>query len=291
MYGATVPARQAYADRLRDETQGLPVRFFDGYRHDQIASILAQHDVLVMPMIWEETFSILTREALSAGLPVIAARRGALPEAVQDGVNGLLFEPENAADLRRCLLRLIAEPELVRRLGDYETQVKTLDEYAEEIENIYGDLTVSVGRAPGEETLGEDWTPTRRLFLELSTEKMALWREGERLKADHALITQERDYLRQERDHLLQERDRLRQERDFLLQNQTLILQDRELVRSSVQELGELLDIREEQLLERNARLSAIYASTTWKLYQAYETLVHSVVRRPGAVIRQWLRK
>jgi chromosome segregation ATPase len=186
---------------------------------------------------------------------------------------------------------LIAEPDLLSRLGDYETPVKTPDEYAEEIESIYRELLVSFGQAPGEETPREEWTPTRRLFLEISTAKMTLWRESERLKANQALITQERDYLRQERDHLLQERDRLRQERDRLLQEQTRILDDRELIRASAKEFEAILDIREDQLLERNARLEAIYASTTWKLYQAYETFVHSVVRRPGAVVRQWLRK
>jgi hypothetical protein len=284
MYGATVPAQQSYGDRLREEAQGLPVRFFAGYAHDQISSILAQHDVLVMPMIWEETFSILTREALSAGLPVVAARRGALPEAVQDEVNGLLFEPENPDDLRRCLTRLIVEPDLMRRLGEHETQMKTMDEYTDDVENIYEEMIASPDLAPSQDIPREAWTSTRRLFLELSVEKTALWRERERLSAEKALIEQERDYLRQERD-------RLRQERDRLLQEQTRILDDRELIRGAVQELGEILDIREEQLLERNARLDVIYASTTWKLYQAYETVVHSVVRRPGAVVRQWLRK
>lgn len=291
MYGATVPARQAYADRLRDETQGLPVCFFDGYQHDQIGSILAQHDVLVMPGICEETFSLVTREALSAGVPVVAARRGALPEVVQDGVNGLLFEPENAADLRCCLMRLIAEPDLVRRLGEYETQMKTMDEYADDVENIYQEMTVSPDRVQSQDIPQEAWTPTRRLFLELSlektalyAEKTALWRERECLSAEKALVEQERNRLQQERDRLQEERDRL-------LQELTLILEDRELVRSVAKEFEAILDIREDQLLERNARLEAIYASTTWKLYQAYETVVHSVLRRPGAVVRQWLRK
>jgi len=295
LYGVTVPTQHSYIEQIRQEVQGLPVRFFTGYPHDQIASILAQHDVLVVPGICEETFSLVTREALSAGLPVVAARRGALPEAVQDEVNGLLFEPENPDDLQRCLNRLIAEPEIVKQLGAYETRVKTLDEYADDVENIYEAMLASPDRAQNQDISREAWTSTRRLFLELSVEKTTLWRERERLSAEKALIEQERDYLRQERDRLRQERDRLRQERDRLLQEQTRILDDRELIRGAVQELGEILDIREEQLLERNARLDVIYASTTWKLYQAYETFVHSfvhsVVRRPGAVVRQWLRK
>lgn len=137
LYGTDVFGWEAYAARLRTAAAGLPVQFHGAYAHDQFGDILAQHDVLVMPMIWEETFSLLTREAFLAGLPVIAARRGALVEAIHDGVNGLLFEPENAADLRHCLMRLIANPELGERLRRAAPQVKTMEEYAREIEELY----------------------------------------------------------------------------------------------------------------------------------------------------------
>lgn len=140
VYGLVSSDWQLYAERLQAEAKELPVRFHDSYVHDQLGAILMRHDVLVMPMIWEETFSLLTREAFLAGLPVVAVRRGALPEAVQDGINGLLFEPENAADLQHCLRRLIAEPELFDRLCKTDPQVKTIEEYAQEIEAIYGEV-------------------------------------------------------------------------------------------------------------------------------------------------------
>jgi glycosyltransferase involved in cell wall biosynthesis len=54
---------------------------------------------LVMPSIWYENFPRTLVEALAHGLPVIASRLGALPDLVQDGVTGLLFEPGNAQDL------------------------------------------------------------------------------------------------------------------------------------------------------------------------------------------------
>jgi glycosyltransferase involved in cell wall biosynthesis len=132
---------------LQREATGLPVSFHDGYPHDQIGAILSQHDIVVMPGICEETFSTLTREALLAGLPVVAARRGALPDIVQDNVNGLLFEPENAVDLHCCLARLINEPGLVERLRPVDAQVKTVEEYAAEIESVYKDCYGSISRS------------------------------------------------------------------------------------------------------------------------------------------------
>ena len=96
LYGAVLPYWQPYVDQLRRQATDLPVRFCGVYRHEQFAEILSAHDVLIMPMVCEETFSLVVREALTVGLPVVAARRGALPAVIEDEVNGLLFEPENA---------------------------------------------------------------------------------------------------------------------------------------------------------------------------------------------------
>ncbi len=140
LYGAEWPHWRPYLEQLHAAADGLSVTFYGAYPHTQLSAILQQHDVLVMPMIWEETFSILTREALLAGLPVVAARRGALIEAVHDGVNGLLFEPENPDDLRRCLLRLLEEPHLLEQLRQADTSVKTMATYATEVEGIYQEV-------------------------------------------------------------------------------------------------------------------------------------------------------
>ena len=137
LYGAEVMARRAYADRLREDAAGLSVHWGGVYDRAELQSILAEHDVLVMPVIWEETFSVVIREALQAGLPVIAARRGALPEIIEDGRNGLLFEPENAADLRRCLRRLLDEPGLLDRLKPDRFAWRDADAYAQDVERTY----------------------------------------------------------------------------------------------------------------------------------------------------------
>ena len=140
LYGVEWPQWQTYVEQLRVDAKEFPVKFRGPYVHDQLGDILMQHDVLVMPMIWEETFSLVTREAFLAGLPVVAARRGALIEAVQDGVNGLHFEPENPVDLHRCLARLLSEPGLLEQLRGAAPRVKTMAEYASEIEAIYEEV-------------------------------------------------------------------------------------------------------------------------------------------------------
>ena len=114
-------------------------------RGEALGDMLAEHDVFVIPSICEETYSFVTREALSAGLPVIASRRGALPEAIQEGKNGFLFEPEDAVDLRRCLRRLVDEPGLLTQFKAASFQWRDAHAYARDIEQIYEGL---VARLP-----------------------------------------------------------------------------------------------------------------------------------------------
>jgi len=73
--------------------------------------------MLVCPSIWFETFGMVGAEAMSHGIPVVASRIGALSGLVEDGVDGLLFEPGNPRDLAEKVQRLWDDPQLCRRLG------------------------------------------------------------------------------------------------------------------------------------------------------------------------------
>ncbi|HKH44287.1 MAG TPA: glycosyltransferase family 4 protein [Thermoanaerobaculia bacterium] len=74
-------------------------------------------DVFVAPSRYE-SFGLIYVEAMARGLPVVGCRRGGAPDVVEDGVTGLLVEPDDAEGLARALLRLIRDPELRHRLGD-----------------------------------------------------------------------------------------------------------------------------------------------------------------------------
>ena len=54
---------------------------------------------------------------MSAGLPIIASRIGGLPELVEDGENGFLFDPTSDVELAHAILRLAADGELRSRMG------------------------------------------------------------------------------------------------------------------------------------------------------------------------------
>ena len=151
LYGAEATSHPNYATQLRRAAAGLPVYWQGRYDRSELGAILARHDVFVIPSICEESFSIVTREALHAGLPVIAARRGALPDVIRDGYNGLLFEPESADDLRRCLRRLLDEPDLLAQLAPSVSGPfpwREAEDYAQEVEQTYADVLTPSVRPP-----------------------------------------------------------------------------------------------------------------------------------------------
>ena len=64
-----------------------------------------------------ELQSITTLEATASGLPIIAARAGALPELVEDGINGYLVDPSDIQGFARAMATVLANPEANETMG------------------------------------------------------------------------------------------------------------------------------------------------------------------------------
>lgn len=97
-----------------DRVPGLELRLFGGFEPAHLPALLADADAVVVPSLVPETFSIVAREAFACGVPVIASRIGALPDAIREGENGWLFEPGDASALASLLQRLDADREQIR---------------------------------------------------------------------------------------------------------------------------------------------------------------------------------
>lgn len=70
-----------------------------------------------------EGFPVTCLEAFASGRPVIAASVGGLSELVEHEVSGFLFEPENVAELRSLIKKLLADESLRLRLGKVASQI------------------------------------------------------------------------------------------------------------------------------------------------------------------------
>jgi glycosyltransferase involved in cell wall biosynthesis len=111
--------------------------------HAEIPERLAQADVLVVPSLWLETGPLVVLEGFAARLPIVGSRLGGIAELVRHEETGLLFEPGNAGDLRRCLERFMQEPELLPRLVSRIQPPRTMRDVAADTARLYEGL---VGR-------------------------------------------------------------------------------------------------------------------------------------------------
>jgi glycosyltransferase involved in cell wall biosynthesis len=89
---------------------------FTGFRSD-IADLLQAVAVSVLPSL-SEGLSNVVLESMAAGVPVIATRVGGIPEAVTDGVTGLLVAPSDPAALAGAICRVLADKALARALAE-----------------------------------------------------------------------------------------------------------------------------------------------------------------------------
>ncbi|HET7331974.1 glycosyltransferase family 4 protein [Dyella sp.] len=95
--------KQDYQTFLQAQTADLRVRFLG-----RVAprDFYPEVDIVVVPSLWNDTFPGVVFESFAFGKPVIGSRRGGIPEMIQAGQNGLLFEPNRPKELVQALRRL-----------------------------------------------------------------------------------------------------------------------------------------------------------------------------------------
>lgn len=94
-----------HRETLRHYFAGMPVYFAGFLRGEELATAYASSDIFVMPSR-TETLGLVVLEAMSSGLPVVGARAGGIPEMIEDGVTGRLFDTEEeAVEAIRSFLR------------------------------------------------------------------------------------------------------------------------------------------------------------------------------------------
>jgi glycosyltransferase involved in cell wall biosynthesis len=114
------PARQ----ELEEHFAGTNTHFV-GYLHgEELANAYASADAFIFPSS-TETLGLVLLEAMAAGCPVVAARRGGIPDIVTDGVNGHMFDPDDPQGAIVATQRLLAqkdEREVLRQNARLEAE-------------------------------------------------------------------------------------------------------------------------------------------------------------------------
>jgi len=138
------PGPPGYMRRLHELVQADAVRdrarLLGSIQRDTMLRLYARYDVVVVPSLWMEPFSLVVPEALAAGTAVVASKRVGAAEWFEDGRELLLFSPEAPEELDHALRRLRDEPELAQRLaeaGNHKTrQVFDQEKFIDRLEGL-----------------------------------------------------------------------------------------------------------------------------------------------------------
>lgn len=111
------------------------IKFIGEVNLEQKVSLLQKAKAFLMPIHWEEPFGLVMIEALACGTPVIAYRRGSVPEIIEDGKNGFIVE-ENDID---GMVKAIAKIDTIDRKYCRESVKKrfSIDKMVSGYEEVY----------------------------------------------------------------------------------------------------------------------------------------------------------
>ncbi len=116
----------------------FPKAEFIGYNSgEKLNGLIKNAAFVIVPSEWYENCSMAVLEAMAFGKPVIGARIGGIPEQVEDGRTGFLFETGNAEELADRMLKLWNSKEMRKAMGK-AARIKTENEYS--LKNHCGNL-------------------------------------------------------------------------------------------------------------------------------------------------------
>ena len=118
--------------------------FFHGFKTgEELKNIYGGANITVVPSIWYDNSPRVIYESFMQGTPVIGSRIGGIPELVEDGYNGFLFEAGNVDELKAILDNLIKSPDKLKRLeeGAFVSAKKyNTVEHIKKLEDLYREV-------------------------------------------------------------------------------------------------------------------------------------------------------
>jgi glycosyltransferase involved in cell wall biosynthesis/tetratricopeptide (TPR) repeat protein len=117
---------------------GVTVRYVPPILMEDMSVFYSLHDVLLAPSIWPESFGLVTREALGAGLWVVASAIGALADPIQNGINGHAVPPGDPEALAMILAQLCRKHPIPQPLMQEKSKPNAIERLLPVYEKICG---------------------------------------------------------------------------------------------------------------------------------------------------------
>jgi glycosyltransferase involved in cell wall biosynthesis len=133
---------RAEFDELLESTKET-VTFEGEFNHDDLPSLMADTDWVVVPSIWWENSPLVIQEAAQHRRPVIASDIGGMAEKVHDGVSGLHFRAADPASLAETIRRAVSTRKLWDDLQRRIEPPYEMDEHVRSLTRHYKELLAS----------------------------------------------------------------------------------------------------------------------------------------------------
>jgi len=111
------PERKNLENLARD-LNAENVRFFGFIDNHNLIKLYYRADICVIPSIWDEPLGLVVLEAMATKTPVVVTRKGGIPLAVKDGVNGLFIRPRNSKEIVEKVNFLLKNDEIRQKMGE-----------------------------------------------------------------------------------------------------------------------------------------------------------------------------
>jgi D-inositol-3-phosphate glycosyltransferase len=135
---------QRLVEKAKEEKVEDIINFTGRVDNGRLPFFYSAANVLVVPSYYEP-FGLVALEGMACKTPIVASRIGGLATIIQEGVNGLLFEPRNPLDLKKNVLKIFKLKGLAEKLRENAYNKIKQDfswkEISSKIEKIYNSLT------------------------------------------------------------------------------------------------------------------------------------------------------
>jgi len=112
----TGPERTKYENYVKENKLQDSVYFLGFVPNEELPSVYHSCDIYCSPALGAETFGIVLLEAMASAVPVVASNIAGYKQVIEDGENGLLFNPYSPIDIKQTILSVLSNNSLRNNL-------------------------------------------------------------------------------------------------------------------------------------------------------------------------------
>jgi len=132
------PQQDFFEAEVKPDVDGKQIIYYPPVDHKTKQAFFAQAKCFLFPIDWEEPFGLVMLEAMASGTPVVAYKRGSVPEVIRDGKTGFVVESYEAFLAAVKKIGHISPDDCRRHVEKYFSVKTMTDNYLAVYEKILG---------------------------------------------------------------------------------------------------------------------------------------------------------